>query len=70
MTGRESEMLKDFVLREHLKRALNTDRRSFLKGAAVTAATGLVTSGKTDQARAFAYEPYPTDDELETVVTS
>ncbi|MFA9475157.1 MAG: molybdopterin-dependent oxidoreductase [Filomicrobium sp.] len=70
MTLRESEMLKDFVLREHLKRALNTDRRSFLKGAAVTAATGLVTAGKTDKAQAFAYEPYPTDDELETVVTS
>lgn len=63
-------MLKDFVLREHLKRALNTDRRTFLKGAAVTAASGLVATGKTDKAQAFAYEPYPTDDELETVVTS
>ena len=63
-------MLKDYVLREHLNRALNTNRRSFLKGAAITAASGLVTTGKSEKAQAFAYQPYPTDDELETVVTS
>ena len=57
---------------------LNPDRRSFLKATGATAATtaiagasGLVelaTGGK--EAQAFAYEPYLTDDQLETVVTS
>ncbi|MFN8683285.1 molybdopterin-dependent oxidoreductase [Paracoccus sp. P2] len=48
---------------------LTPTRRAFLQGAAATAATALV-GGKATPARAFAYEPYPTDDELETVVTS
>jgi len=54
---------------------LNPHRRSFLKtaaaGAAVAGAGGLVelAAGEKDAA-AFAYEPYPTDDQLETVVTS
>ncbi|MEK7991322.1 MAG: molybdopterin-dependent oxidoreductase, partial [Thiotrichaceae bacterium] len=49
--------------------SLNMNRRSFLKTTAVgTAATGLITAKK--DAEAFAYEPYPRDDELETVVTS
>ncbi|WP_353572498.1 molybdopterin-dependent oxidoreductase [Candidatus Albibeggiatoa sp. nov. BB20] len=49
--------------------SLNMNRRSFLKTTAVGAATtGLVTAKK--DAEAFAYEPYPRDDELETVVTS
>lgn len=54
---------------------LNPQRRSFLKtaaaGGAVAAAgglAGLTLGGK--EARAHAYEPYPTDDQLETVVTS
>ncbi len=54
---------------------LNPKRRSFLKtlGAGAAAATtgGLVELGSGGQtARAFAYEPYPRDDELTTVVTS
>ena len=53
---------------------LNLTRRSFLKttaagGAALTAG-GLVGLKTAKQARAFAYEPYPTDDQLQTVVTS
>ncbi|MBM3390743.1 MAG: twin-arginine translocation signal domain-containing protein [Betaproteobacteria bacterium] len=56
-------------------RVLNPRRRSFLKtaaaGGAVAAAGGLaeLTFGE-KEARAHAYEPYPTDDQLETVVTS
>ncbi len=45
-------------------------RRNFLKSTAATAAVGLVSNGLADKAEAFAYEPYHTDDELETVVTS
>ncbi|MBI4988129.1 MAG: molybdopterin-dependent oxidoreductase [Rhodocyclales bacterium] len=54
---------------------LNPNRRSFLKtaavGGAVVAAGGLTEltfGGK--EAQAHAYEPYPTDDQLTTVVTS
>ena len=53
---------------------LNMSRRSFIKNttAGVTAlgASGLVNLKTVKDAKAFAYEPYPTDDELETVVTS
>ena len=53
------------------KHSFTPDRRSFLKvagvGSAGLAAAGLV---KTETAKAHAYEPYPTDDEMETVVTS
>lgn len=54
---------------------LNPRRRSFLKGvgagAAVAGAGTLVElAGGEQEARAFAYEPYPKDDELTTVVTS
>jgi anaerobic dimethyl sulfoxide reductase subunit A len=54
---------------------LNPKRRSFLKtvgaGAAVATTSGLVELGSGEQqAQAFAYEPYPTDDQLTTVVTS
>lgn len=52
---------------------LNESRRSFLKttagGAAAIGAGGLFTAIP-KKAEAFAYEPYPKDDELETVVTS
>jgi anaerobic dimethyl sulfoxide reductase subunit A len=54
---------------------LNPNRRSFLKtaaaGGAIAAAGGLteLTFGGKD-AQAHAYEPYPTDDQLTTVVTS
>ena len=54
---------------------LNPQRRSFLQrvgaGAAVAGAGTLVELGSGEQqAQAFAYEPYPKDDELTTVVTS
>jgi len=55
-----------------LKSALNMTRRDFMKttaaGSAALSASGLIQGGK--EAKAFAYEPYPTDDQLETVVTS
>lgn len=51
----------------------NINRRSFLKitgtGVAALGASGLIEK-TSKQAHAFAYEPYPTDDDLETVVTS
>lgn len=51
-----------------LKKSLNMTRRNFLKTtAAGSALAGLVS---TKDAKAFAYEPYPRDDELTTVVTS
>ncbi len=57
----------------NFKKLFNMDRRSFLKttgtGAIVLGASGLIKS-TSKQAHAFAYEPYPTDNELETVVTS
>ena len=54
---------------------LNPNRRSFLKalgaGTAAAATGGLVELGSgQQQAQAFAYEPYPRDDQLTTVVTS
>lgn len=59
---------KDFSF---LESRLNLTRRSFLKstaaGAAAFGAGGLV---KSKDAKSFAYEPYPRDDDLETVVTS
>ncbi len=62
---------KKVDLSEILRSSLNVSRRTFLKGAAagstIVAGGGLVDVKK---ASAFAYEPYPKDDELETVVTS
>ncbi len=53
---------------------LNPGRRDFLKttaaGASVLAAGGLVDLAAPREAKAFAYEPYPKDDELTTIVTS
>ncbi|MCG8125553.1 MAG: molybdopterin-dependent oxidoreductase, partial [Candidatus Thiodiazotropha taylori] len=61
-------------LTQSLNKRLNLSRRSFLKSAAVggasVAAGGLVEMKTAKEAKAFAYEPYPTDDQLETVVTS
>ncbi|UJS25310.1 molybdopterin-dependent oxidoreductase [Thiothrix winogradskyi] len=58
--------------KDKLKSSLKMDRRSFLKttalGSAAVAAGGLTLKPK--EAQAFAYEPYPRDDELTTVVTS
>ena len=48
----------------------DVSRRTFLKSSAATAATALVSASGTRQASAFAYEPYPRDDDLTTVVTS
>ncbi|PIE08829.1 MAG: molybdopterin oxidoreductase [Rhodobacterales bacterium] len=45
-------------------------RRAFLQSSAAVAGSTLVLGAGADEAQAFAYEPYPTDDELETVVTS
>ncbi|MEI2806975.1 MAG: molybdopterin-dependent oxidoreductase [Albidovulum sp.] len=61
-------MTKTFDL-SRLAALLTPTRRAFLQRAAATAATALV-GGKATPARAFAYEPYPKDDELTTVVTS
>ena len=57
-----------------LRDRINPGRRDFLKatavGAGALAAGGLVNLSAVRQALAFAYEPYPTDDQLTTVVTS
>jgi len=57
-----------------LQDRINPGRREFLKataaGAGALAAGGLVNLTAVREARAFAYEPYPLDDELTTVVTS
>ena len=68
----------DFVLSEFSKKfknvlgsSVNMKRRDFLKTSAmVLGTTGLVKIVSPQDAKAFAYEPYPKDDELETVVTS
>lgn len=54
---------------------LNPNRRNFLKtlgaGTAIATTGGLIELGSGEQeAKAFAYEPYPRDDQLTTVVTS
>ncbi len=51
---------------------LKMNRRSFLKTSSLTATALGVGGGllKSQDAKAFAYEPYPRDDQLETVVTS
>ncbi|MCB1972618.1 MAG: twin-arginine translocation signal domain-containing protein, partial [Geminicoccaceae bacterium] len=54
-----------------MSRHFNMGRRRFLQSsAAAGVASGLVQTTAPKEARAFAYEPYPVDDELETVVTS
>ena len=57
---------------DKLAAALKMDRRSFLKtsalGSAALAAGGLTVKSK--EAKAFAYGPYPRDNDLTTVVTS
>jgi anaerobic dimethyl sulfoxide reductase subunit A len=55
-----------------LRALINPDRRSFLKAAAAAGATaGLFRYGlESREAAAFAYAPYPTDDQLTSVVTS
>ena len=56
-----------------LNKKLNESRRSFLKttaGGAAALSAGSLLSLTPKKAEAFAYEPYPKDNELETVVTS
>ena len=55
-----------------LRSSLNMNRRTFLKTSAVGSAAVAGVGGliKSKEAKAFAYEPYPKDDDLETVVTS
>jgi anaerobic dimethyl sulfoxide reductase subunit A len=54
-----------------LRGRVDVDRRSVLKGAAAVGVASLSAPLiGTKQAKAFAYEPYPRDDDLETVVTS
>ncbi|MGF1548830.1 MAG: molybdopterin-dependent oxidoreductase [Thiotrichales bacterium] len=56
---------------EWLASRLKLSRRDFLKtSAAGAAALGAGSLVKTDTAEAFAYEPYPRDNDLTTVVTS
>lgn len=52
-----------------LESSLNLNRRDFLKTSSIGAAAGLV-SLKSQDSQAFAYEPYPRDNDLTTVVTS
>ncbi len=52
------------------KAALNPNRRDFLRLAAASAAAGLAGASGSKPAAAFAYEPYPRDNELTTMVTS
>ncbi|MEA3411549.1 MAG: molybdopterin-dependent oxidoreductase [Pseudomonadota bacterium] len=67
-------MSSEINLRSVLEKSLNMSRRTFLKstaaGSAAVAASGLVEIKGGKEAKAFAYEPYPRDDQLETVVTS
>ncbi len=60
--------------RKNIHESLNMNRRSFLKttgaGAAVLGTAGLIEIETAREAKAFAYEPYPRDDDLQTVVTS
>jgi len=63
--------MTDKIDSKDLASRLHITRRGFLKtsaaGAMAAGAGGLL---KTEKAEAFAYEPYPRDDDLETVVTS
>ncbi len=56
--------------KNRIKKSFELNRRGFLKSTAASVATGLVAGGKAGKANAFAYEPYPRDDDLTTVVTS
>lgn len=75
-----SEIRRDNeTLAQSVRAALDTlnpqaSRRDFLKvmgvGAGTASLVGLGTAVAPEKAEAFAYEPYPIDDELTTVVTS
>jgi anaerobic dimethyl sulfoxide reductase subunit A len=62
MTPTRASFIAEFV---------NPNRRQLLRGAAaLTAGSVLTPIAGPRQAHAFAYEPYPRDDDLQTVVTS
>lgn len=57
--------------RQGLRDFVDVDRRGVLKGAAALGAGSLLAPlVDIKEAQAFAYEPYPRDDDLQTVVTS
>ncbi len=62
--------MKNLTNNKAVQKLFNLSRRGFLKTTAATAATGFAATGKPQNADAFAYEPYPRDNDLETVVTS
>lgn len=58
---------------DFLRDRLNLSRRTFIKASAsavALGASGLLELKTAQDAKAFAYEPYPRDDDLTTVVTS
>ena len=56
--------------RDAVSQAFNLNRRNFLQGTAAGVTVGLTPIAASTPAEGFAYEPYPTDDQLTTVVTS
>ena len=63
--------MTQYDIAKRVTNSLNLNRRRFLQASAGGAAAGLLPLGAGErEAHAFAYAPYPTDDELETVVTS
>ena len=62
--------MTEWQLPQAIDSLLNPSRRGFLRATAAGAAAGLVPLSSPRKANAFAYEPYPTDDQLTTVVTS
>ena len=54
--------MSDATRRDALRGLLNPNRRDILKSAAAAFAATLVPVGQVRPARAFAYEPYLTDD--------
>ena len=79
MTSLNDHEIVDFKNRSEQERRatpsglpkFNLNRRSFLKSTAASAVVaGLVPVAGAKKANAFAYEPYPRDNDLETVVTS
>ena len=62
--------MTDLIDPKRLSGAMTLDRRRLLELAAAGGAAGLLPIAASQPAKAFAYEPYPKDDELTTVVTS
>jgi anaerobic dimethyl sulfoxide reductase subunit A len=71
MTNIEEKTMSAETRNIALSDFIDIDRRDVLKGAAALGAGSLLAPlATTEEAKAFAYEPYPRDDQLETVVTS